>query len=529
MIRKSVAGAVVALALAGQVTANDELAELERATDDAIHSACHGYLIDMIPDLLSSAREWLNENSPLCRDLRAQGDDYDVGTTLERHQVAFTAEDSRRIDAAFQAWKNADLDLQIECDSEYMCMRIRKDLQQRNIPIDQARYQQVADYCESQPSPYGCLQDWFRDEWIAKGTRQPPKAPASQSAGLSFDDLMREAPSTKQSDGGGKLGFEQLMGADSNRDDPSDSLAALGSSDEQSGEIGFGDIYAGRSEHRIAQSQASLADKDGHIAAQCSCSQSGSSCFTKSEFDHDQLNQAMDQADAVHEGQRAEVCQAWAENLRGHSADDDASLARLHENLDIVLANLDRLSGNYREVVAGLQQKQDEIDAAVRRQQQQQQQAADDEMFGKMLAIGIAGIAAAGSDLPTDQAVEVFSQVSQNILNDTSGFDMAAASQQLDLQPLQLPGGSPAYSGGSSGSLSLTCKVAGACAEYTFSSSQDRDNFARQCAQVVQGSCPAGPSCTQTAGGRKVTTYSYNQSAAHVKLACQQGQGIFNQ
>ena len=43
------------------------LDELETQLDFTIRSACHGYMIDAIPDFLSSAREWLNRETPVIK------------------------------------------------------------------------------------------------------------------------------------------------------------------------------------------------------------------------------------------------------------------------------------------------------------------------------------------------------------------------------------------------------------------------------------------------------------------------------
>ena len=523
--------AVALAGLGGAAQADDALASLERKTSEAIHSACHGYAIDMLPDLLSFARDWLNEKSQLCKDLRAQGYDYDVGATLKRHKIAFTAEDSARIDALYDAWRFKDMNLQIECDSEYMCMRVRQEMQDRQAPVSQAQYQRLADYCERQLAPYSCIQNWFRDEWLAKGNRNPPAPRAAAESKLSFDRLMQDSEPArrKQPADGAGLSLDALMGGGGARQD--NSLASI-ERDTGAKPIGFDDIHAAREDFRLSRSQQALAAKNQRIARDCQCALDGVSCFAAGSYAHAELDQAMRVADGNYESQKRKVCGEWARELRGRSADRAEILSGLEHNLDIVLENLDKLQGNYGKIVAGLDDKQARIEVALERQRQQRQAAEDNAALGKALAIGLAGVVAANADLPADKAVEVFSAVTRDIIDETGGSNVMALSQdfqtrELDLQSV-FSGTGGASLGGTTGGLTLTCKMQGLCAEYSFSSSQDRDSFARRCAQVVQGACPAGPSCFQSEGGRTVKTFSYNRSAAEVKRACEQGRGTFS-
>ena len=534
--------ALLVLSFAWSAQANESVVALEQKTSAAIHSACHGYAIDMIPDLLSFARDWLNEKSPICKDLREQGYDYDVGSTLKRHHIAFTEEDSRRIDKLYDAWRFQDMNLQMECNSEYMCMRVRKELQEKKIPIAQNQYQQVADYCEQTLAPYNCIENWFRDEWTAKGNRNPPVAQKQAVSKLGFDQLMQDSPSVKKhtSSGSGGLNLDELMGSSSSQSGNLDQASGSGASSANSGEIGFGDIYSARAEIKITRSQDDLKQKNQKIAGRCQCTLDGVSCFESGNYQHQQLNTSMIQADDNYEAQQRNVCGEWASNLRGRSADQTEALTGLHRNTDIVLANLDKLAANYQKIVKGLQDKQSKIDVAAKKRQQQQQQqqqaAASNALFGKILAIGVTGLVAAGSDLPTDQAMDIFGAVTQDILNETGGTNILALTQDLqienlDLQSINSVTNTALNSGagnGSSGSLTLTCKADGICSEFRFSSSKDRNSFAKQCPQVVKGSCPAGPACSHSEGGRTQKSFVYSKSAADVKRLCKQSQGKFS-
>ena len=58
--------------------------DFENKVDAAIRSACHGYAIDMIPDVFDSLRDWLNAESQICKEVLNQQNDADVRDILDR-------------------------------------------------------------------------------------------------------------------------------------------------------------------------------------------------------------------------------------------------------------------------------------------------------------------------------------------------------------------------------------------------------------------------------------------------------------
>ena len=82
-------GMLILLFLCLPVASNAEtdLQVLDKQTTEEIRSACHGYLIDMLPDVFKSAKSWLYENSPVCQDLRSQGESSDVAATLRKEPL----------------------------------------------------------------------------------------------------------------------------------------------------------------------------------------------------------------------------------------------------------------------------------------------------------------------------------------------------------------------------------------------------------------------------------------------------------
>ena len=69
------AALVVSFATTPLFAQEPTLDEFETQLDGVIRSACHGYMVDALPEMLSGARDWLNENSPFCQTVRTLPDD----------------------------------------------------------------------------------------------------------------------------------------------------------------------------------------------------------------------------------------------------------------------------------------------------------------------------------------------------------------------------------------------------------------------------------------------------------------------
>lgn len=163
------------LALSGSVWAQD-IPALESQTDDTIRSACHGYLVDMLP------RDWQD-------DAYAATGRCDPGASRESDAtppaVAGSA-GSAGTSVELGQRRERNLDITIECQSEYMCMEQRVRLREADTPIAQPEYDRVAAYCEQH---YACIQSFLRD-WP-----KPLPSPAGSQAGqgFTFDSLSAEA------------------------------------------------------------------------------------------------------------------------------------------------------------------------------------------------------------------------------------------------------------------------------------------------------------------------------------------------
>lgn len=161
----AVALAVWAIAGWMPLSAQQTDAEFETRLDGVIRSACHGYMIDALPDLLSSARDWLDENSPFCREVRSLPEEQPLAPTIE----AYDALDDRSI-SALRRYMSADNEIVVEC-GDWMCQHVRIEARDAGHPVGQAAYRRVAAYCDEN---YECIERWF-DSW-------PRSLPAPQES-----------------------------------------------------------------------------------------------------------------------------------------------------------------------------------------------------------------------------------------------------------------------------------------------------------------------------------------------------------
>lgn len=528
--------------------------ELEKMRDNTIRSACHGYAIDMLPEFLSSLKAWLYEGSPFCRDLLSEGDVADFGGTLERHDIVFTEADSARIQQLYEAWRFADIDTNMACQYEYMCMHVRQTREDSKNPVSQKQYDHVAEYCQDDPSQYSCIQEWFQNNWDGKDV---PTLPRIETAGLSFDDLMGNPSSREASTNtveAGTVTFDALMGSGgrANGKPGSKSFPEFDdqmrsppvSADEHAAyapDLGFDNIHAGRRRVSLDKANAALEGKSQTIASQCRCARNGD-CFKVSEYLFDQLNEAISSSKASYEQQKRGVCNKWAEILRGRIRDDIDVINGYLANADVTLKNLATLDHNYVEVVKVLDEKQKEVQLAIQ-QQEEEQRRREESAFAAAVGTLVVGAAVGSSlDIPIDAdalanaAMEVHNTVASGgtfgeaMLKGTQGLiEMVEVSTPETVNQTGLPSLDLAASDGFAlgGDLRLVCKTSAACAEYTFNSAKERQRAASQCANVVSGACPAGPACEHVSGVANVITYTYNRSSDHVKSTCESSGGRF--
>mgnify|MGYP003148889445 CR=1 FL=1 len=143
----------------GSVSAQDTAA-LEKDLDKTIRAACHSFMVDAIPDMFSWLRNKIYENSSFCKKINSAYDSTDINAAIQGEYRQATAPGGGLDLSKKHDW---DLNIVIECDSEYMCLESRRRHFRSSNPITQAQYDKVATYCDGR---YGCIQAFF-DKWPA--------------------------------------------------------------------------------------------------------------------------------------------------------------------------------------------------------------------------------------------------------------------------------------------------------------------------------------------------------------------------
>ena len=138
-----------------------DLEAFEIQLDDTIRSACNGYLIDMVPDMLSDLRDWLDEGSPMCAEIRRTPEETNLQDVIREYEpdFAITLPDSERKEP--EVVIPAREILRMQCSGEFMCVKTRGDLALRDNPVSQEDYDVVAQSCETALSEYTCIEQFF--------------------------------------------------------------------------------------------------------------------------------------------------------------------------------------------------------------------------------------------------------------------------------------------------------------------------------------------------------------------------------
>lgn len=136
----------------------------EKLTDEGITEACHGFVLEMF----SEQTEQCKPNKPTYKD---------NGYTPPEPEKRLS---TNNIELGEK--QEANLDITIECKSEYMCMEQRVKLRKAGHPISQTDYNRVAQHCENH---YACIEYFFRD-WPKP---IPQVVKQNSDIGLTFDEL----------------------------------------------------------------------------------------------------------------------------------------------------------------------------------------------------------------------------------------------------------------------------------------------------------------------------------------------------
>ena len=152
----------------------------EHDLDQTIRSACHSFMVDALPDAISWLRTEIYENSPFCLRVEGAGDEEALGAAV-RDTFSRLGPGDVRLDLSQK--QDRDLNVTIECDSDYMCMETRLAFQETDTPVSQSDYRVIEAYCDER---YGCIQAYF-ENWPAP---LPTPMPIADAEMIRFDDVL---------------------------------------------------------------------------------------------------------------------------------------------------------------------------------------------------------------------------------------------------------------------------------------------------------------------------------------------------
>ncbi|WP_282608047.1 hypothetical protein [Pelagibius sp. Alg239-R121] len=285
--RLSVCALVFSALMPGPALAQD-IEGLELHLDKTIRSACHGYLVDSLPDALSWLKEKIYRNSPFCNKFLDAQDKEQLNDAVQEAYAERPLEGSR-LDLSKKV--DRDLNITIECRSEYMCLETRLKFLETQTPVSQEDYNTVRDYCLER---YGCIQAYFRD-WPAP------------------------LPTPK------KLEELQIVTFDSVLDTP-DQANLSGDAPDRPAST---QQYPARA-HASTQPSSQVLAAHGKIERLCTCSLSGRACY---ENPYGPVRQHIARVEA----QRRQSCKGWQDQftpIGGSGLNDDGLMSALTAKRD---------------------------------------------------------------------------------------------------------------------------------------------------------------------------------------------------
>ncbi len=143
-------------------------AQFEGKLDETLKSACHSYMIDALPDAFSWLKNQIFENSPFCNRINSAYGKEEINDALQE-EFRRTSASEPSLDRSKKQERN--LNIIIECQSEYMCLESRIRFRDTPNAVSQKTYDAVAGYCDRR---YGCIQAFF-DEWPRDIPKTDPK------------------------------------------------------------------------------------------------------------------------------------------------------------------------------------------------------------------------------------------------------------------------------------------------------------------------------------------------------------------
>jgi hypothetical protein len=407
-----------------------------------------------------------------------------------------------------------DIEEDIACDGEWMCVYVRSRYRDTSSPVDQAGYERVAEHCDGR---YGCIEAFFED-WPRA---LPP--PSTTDTGLRFADLLDRDP-PRPAPSRGEIGFGAPRRSDAGTSRTTEHAAFSGSvRDESAPATDLGSVLADRRAREVSSARARLSETASALQDACRCTFAGDGCYTLPS------ESLLERAHAA-ERDRQRICLEGQTLAATPIRDDPTVIDGNRERLDTMRASLSRIDQDMDRAVRAWERARDEQIAQAKREAD----ARSDRAFFAGVLTATAGAVAGHytGGMTGEQAGYLGARVARQI--EAGGSAAGAISSGLGQIQSSVGTGSvdPIGSTGS-GAYSLSCfdHSNGMCGDYSFPDARKRDVFASRCralgSEVLAGACDRSGAigCRATAGATTSITWDYGTDRNQFRNNCRSSGG----
>lgn len=392
------------------------LEALETQLDYTIRSACHGYMVDAIPDMLSDIRSWLNKNTPFCQTVRTLGENESAYGLLKQQRPSVDYDRKARTEINITGGYNADLHRHNDCN-DWMCQHIRDQAYDDGHPISLADYKKVEQHCDAN---YSCIESWFK--------RWPRPLPTAQtnSSGMSLDALMGSKPAASKPAGqstansGIGLSLDAMMGTQPSPTPPQpqqvaknsnpstaglslDSALGSPSNNHKAADVSLDNVFAGREQLALEESLRKINRYNRSLSRTCSCSVDKSGCYQlPSESLLDSANQI--------ELERFQACSQWQQLQQ--NPDNSEQAKNLIQQLAQINKQVKQLDGDMDDEIEAWEEERRRM---IAQQKREAQQRSDSAYLAGMASILLQAGAATNGLISAEQAAQNAVNVSRSV------------------------------------------------------------------------------------------------------------------